>query len=237
MISRVLTEQCGDECPHVPGVEYVDSPVADPAGQGENTVLHGRRHTLDAGAPPRWTASARRDTKATGRGRTGRLPSISEQGRRPTSRLGPVTLGGLSNAPRASTPCAHDLQPRGLPRADRGARGPRGRCAGKPSVAVTSTTPQYRGFGQKGHTIRTTFYVREDGRVSRPDSSVSHDLSPSWPPHVLRGRPITCRPPPPLGGTAGPRGDEGLRPARPAGGCCRGPRLVQDLRRGRGTAQ
>jgi protein-tyrosine-phosphatase len=33
-----VTLGCGEECPYVPGVRYVDWPVADPAGQDETTV-------------------------------------------------------------------------------------------------------------------------------------------------------------------------------------------------------
>ena len=33
-----VTLGCGEECPYVPGVKYVDWPVADPAGQDEATV-------------------------------------------------------------------------------------------------------------------------------------------------------------------------------------------------------
>ena len=33
-----ITLGCGEECPYVPGVKYVDWPVADPAGQDEATV-------------------------------------------------------------------------------------------------------------------------------------------------------------------------------------------------------
>jgi arsenate reductase (thioredoxin) len=33
-----VTLGCGEECPYVPGVRYVDWPVADPAGQDEATV-------------------------------------------------------------------------------------------------------------------------------------------------------------------------------------------------------
>ena len=35
-----ITLGCGEECPYVPGVTYVDWPVADPGGQDEETV-HG----------------------------------------------------------------------------------------------------------------------------------------------------------------------------------------------------
>jgi arsenate reductase len=33
-----VTLGCGEECPYVPGVQYVDWPVADPGGQDEATV-------------------------------------------------------------------------------------------------------------------------------------------------------------------------------------------------------
>ncbi len=33
-----VTLGCGEECPYVPGVRYVDWPVADPGGQDETTV-------------------------------------------------------------------------------------------------------------------------------------------------------------------------------------------------------
>ena len=33
-----VTLGCGEECPYVPGVRYVDWPVADPGGQDEATV-------------------------------------------------------------------------------------------------------------------------------------------------------------------------------------------------------
>ncbi len=33
-----ITLGCGEECPYVPGVKYVDWPVADPGGQDEATV-------------------------------------------------------------------------------------------------------------------------------------------------------------------------------------------------------
>ena len=33
-----ITLGCGEECPYVPGVKYVDWPVRDPAGQDEATV-------------------------------------------------------------------------------------------------------------------------------------------------------------------------------------------------------
>ena len=34
-----ITLGCGEECPYVPGVKYVDWPVDDPGGQDEATVL------------------------------------------------------------------------------------------------------------------------------------------------------------------------------------------------------
>lgn len=33
-----VTLGCGEECPYVPGVTYVDWPIADPGGQDEETV-------------------------------------------------------------------------------------------------------------------------------------------------------------------------------------------------------
>lgn len=33
-----ITLGCGEECPYVPGVRYVDWPVADPGGQDQETV-------------------------------------------------------------------------------------------------------------------------------------------------------------------------------------------------------
>ncbi len=33
-----ITLGCGEECPYVPGVRYVDWPIADPGGQDEATV-------------------------------------------------------------------------------------------------------------------------------------------------------------------------------------------------------
>ncbi len=36
--SLAITLGCGEECPFVPGVRYVDWPVADPGGQDEDTV-------------------------------------------------------------------------------------------------------------------------------------------------------------------------------------------------------
>jgi arsenate reductase len=33
-----ITLGCGEECPYVPGVKYVDWPVEDPGGQDEATV-------------------------------------------------------------------------------------------------------------------------------------------------------------------------------------------------------
>lgn len=47
-----ITLGCGEECPYVPGVRYVDWPVADPGGQDEETVrgviadIDGRVRTL-----------------------------------------------------------------------------------------------------------------------------------------------------------------------------------------------
>ena len=36
--TMAITLGCGEECPYVPGVKYVDWPVADPGGQNEATV-------------------------------------------------------------------------------------------------------------------------------------------------------------------------------------------------------
>jgi len=36
--TMAITLGCGEECPYVPGVKYVDWPVADPGGQDEQTV-------------------------------------------------------------------------------------------------------------------------------------------------------------------------------------------------------
>ena len=36
--AMAVTLGCGEECPYVPGVTYVDWPVADPGGQDETTV-------------------------------------------------------------------------------------------------------------------------------------------------------------------------------------------------------
>jgi protein-tyrosine-phosphatase len=36
--SMAITLGCGEECPYVPGVKYVDWPVADPGGQDVATV-------------------------------------------------------------------------------------------------------------------------------------------------------------------------------------------------------
>lgn len=36
--SMAITLGCGEECPYVPGVRYVDWPVADPGGQDDETV-------------------------------------------------------------------------------------------------------------------------------------------------------------------------------------------------------
>ena len=50
--TMAITLGCGEECPYVPGVTYVDGPVADPGGQNEETVreiiadLDGRVRTL-----------------------------------------------------------------------------------------------------------------------------------------------------------------------------------------------
>ena len=33
-----ITLGCGEECPYIPGVRYVDWPVADPGGQDEETI-------------------------------------------------------------------------------------------------------------------------------------------------------------------------------------------------------
>lgn len=47
-----VTLGCGEECPYVPGVKYVDWPIADPGGQDEETVrgiiadIDGRVRTL-----------------------------------------------------------------------------------------------------------------------------------------------------------------------------------------------
>lgn len=47
-----ITLGCGEECPYVPGVRYVDWPVADPGGQDAETVraiiadLDGRVRTM-----------------------------------------------------------------------------------------------------------------------------------------------------------------------------------------------
>jgi arsenate reductase (thioredoxin) len=37
--TMAVTLGCGEQCPYVPGVRYVDWPVADPGGQDEATVL------------------------------------------------------------------------------------------------------------------------------------------------------------------------------------------------------
>ncbi|MDR7253250.1 ArsR family transcriptional regulator [Nocardioides sp. BE266] len=50
--TMAITLGCGEECPYVPGVKYVDWPVADPGGQDEETVrgiiadIDGRVRTL-----------------------------------------------------------------------------------------------------------------------------------------------------------------------------------------------
>lgn len=36
--TMAITLGCGEECPYVPGVRYVDWPVADPGGQDDETV-------------------------------------------------------------------------------------------------------------------------------------------------------------------------------------------------------
>jgi protein-tyrosine-phosphatase len=36
--TMAITLGCGEECPYVPGVKYVDWPVDDPGGQDETTV-------------------------------------------------------------------------------------------------------------------------------------------------------------------------------------------------------
>lgn len=36
--TMAITLGCGEECPYVPGVKYIDWPVADPGGQDESTV-------------------------------------------------------------------------------------------------------------------------------------------------------------------------------------------------------
>ena len=36
--TMAITLGCGEECPYVPGVKYVDWPVDDPGGQDEETV-------------------------------------------------------------------------------------------------------------------------------------------------------------------------------------------------------
>ena len=49
-----VTLGCGEECPYVPGVRYVDWPVADPGGQDEATVVADRRrHRRPGPRPPR----------------------------------------------------------------------------------------------------------------------------------------------------------------------------------------
>ena len=53
-----ITLGCGEECPYVPGVTYVDWPVADPGGQDEETVrgiiadIDGRVRALLVGLVP-----------------------------------------------------------------------------------------------------------------------------------------------------------------------------------------
>ncbi len=46
--TMAITLGCGEECPYVPGVRYVDWPVADPGGQDEETV---RAIVADLDAP------------------------------------------------------------------------------------------------------------------------------------------------------------------------------------------
>ena len=56
--TMAITLGCGEECPYVPGVKYVDWPVADPGGQDEDTVreiiadLDGRVRNLLAELVP-----------------------------------------------------------------------------------------------------------------------------------------------------------------------------------------
>jgi protein-tyrosine-phosphatase len=56
--TMAITLGCGEQCPYVPGVRYVDWPVADPAGQDEATVrriiadLDGRVRALLADLVP-----------------------------------------------------------------------------------------------------------------------------------------------------------------------------------------
>jgi arsenate reductase len=68
--TMAITLGCGEECPYVPGVTYVDWPVADPGGQDEETVraiiadLDGRVRALlvelvpDLELPPSVLAAA-----------------------------------------------------------------------------------------------------------------------------------------------------------------------------------
>ena len=68
--TMAITLGCGEECPYVPGVTYVDWPVADPGGQDEETVraiiadLDGRVRALlvelvpDLELPPSVLATA-----------------------------------------------------------------------------------------------------------------------------------------------------------------------------------
>jgi protein-tyrosine-phosphatase len=37
-VDVVITMGCGDECPYIPGKQYIDWPLADPAGQGMEVV-------------------------------------------------------------------------------------------------------------------------------------------------------------------------------------------------------
>lgn len=41
-VDVVVTMGCGDDCPFVPGTEYVDWPLTDPAGQGLEVVREVR---------------------------------------------------------------------------------------------------------------------------------------------------------------------------------------------------
>ena len=56
--AMAITLGCGEECPYVPGVRYVDWPVADPGGQDPETVrtiiadIDGRVRSLLADLAP-----------------------------------------------------------------------------------------------------------------------------------------------------------------------------------------
>ncbi|MGV3561839.1 MAG: low molecular weight phosphatase family protein [Nocardioides sp.] len=56
--TMAITLGCGEECPYVPGVKYVDWPVSDPGGQDEATVrtiiadIDGRVRDLLVGLVP-----------------------------------------------------------------------------------------------------------------------------------------------------------------------------------------